>query len=104
VVRFTQKPHSKFQRRDNDIIYSHRISLCDGLVSTPISFRTIDNEEIKEAVDQVIGPSTEKVIKGKGMPIENNDPLGPIKKTYRRGDLIVKFDIQFPTQLSDDVR
>ena len=36
------------------------------------------------------------------MPILNNDPLGPIKKSYQRGNLIVKFDIEFPKQLSED--
>ena len=104
VVRLSEKPHPKFTRRGDDIVYTHSISLCEGLVSAPISFRTIDNDELKVAVDSVIGPETEKVIKGKGMPIENKDPLGPIKKTYRRGDLIIRFDIQFPTQLSEDVR
>lgn len=51
VVKFVEKPHPKFKRRSNDIIYIHKISLCDSLVSTPISFRTIDHDEIKVAVD-----------------------------------------------------
>ena len=36
------------------------------------------------------------------MPILNNNPLGPIKKDYKKGNLILKFDIQFPNQLSQD--
>jgi DnaJ-class molecular chaperone len=36
------------------------------------------------------------------MPILNNNPLGPIKKDYGRGNLILKFDIQFPQQLGED--
>ena len=44
------------------------------------------------------------MIKGKGMPISNDDPLGPLKKSYKRGDLIVNFDIEFPTQLTEEQR
>ena len=36
------------------------------------------------------------------MPILNNDPLSPIKHDYQRGNLIVKFDIQFPMDLSEE--
>lgn len=51
----------------------------DSLLSTPIHFTTLDNEQIKVSVDSVIGPQTVKIVDGKGMPILNNDPLGPIK-------------------------
>lgn len=56
------------------------------------------------AVDEVINQKSEKVIQGHGMPILNNDPLGPIKRNFQRGNLIVKFDIQFPTELSESQR
>jgi DnaJ-class molecular chaperone len=41
------------------------------------------------------------VIAGKGMPKLNNDPLGPIKRDFGKGDLILKFDVQFPTDLNE---
>lgn len=50
----------------------------------------------------MISPNFYKVIPGKGMPILNNNPLGPIKKDYLKGNLILKFDIQFPGQLSEN--
>jgi DnaJ-class molecular chaperone len=50
----------------------------------------------------VINPDTFKVIKGKGMPILNMDPLGPIKRDYGKGNLILKFDVQFPTNLNEE--
>lgn len=59
---------------------------------------------IEISVDSVITPQTEKIIKGKGMPIFNNDPLGPIKRNFERGNLIIKFDIEFPDTLSEDKR
>lgn len=41
--------------------------------------------------DEIISPQTRRVIAGKGMPIRG--------KAGQRGDLIVKFDIQFPEEL-----
>ncbi len=38
------------------------------------------------------------------MPILNDDPLGPLKQSYQRGNLIIKFDIEFPAQLSEAQR
>jgi DnaJ-class molecular chaperone len=35
------------------------------------------------------------------MPILNNDPLGPIKRSHKRGNLLVHFDIEFPTYLTE---
>ena len=43
-----------------------------------------------------------RVIPGKGMPILNNDPLGPITRDFACGNLILKFDIQFPCNLNED--
>ena len=36
------------------------------------------------------------------MPVLNNDPLGPIKRNFARGNLILKFDIEFPKGLNDE--
>ncbi len=36
------------------------------------------------------------------MPILNDDPLSPIKKDFARGNLILKFNIQFPQDLNED--
>jgi DnaJ-class molecular chaperone len=70
----------------------------------PVHFTTIDNKMVEVSVDQVISPQTEKVLEGLGMPILNNDPLGPIKRNFAKGDLIIKFDIEFPSELSERQR
>lgn len=56
IIKFVEVPHKKFKRQNNDLIYNHKISLCDALLATPIHFRTIDDEEIEVAVDEVISP------------------------------------------------
>jgi DnaJ-class molecular chaperone len=70
----------------------------------PVHFTTIDNKMVEVSVDQVISPQTEKVLEGLGMPILNNDPLGPIKRNFAKGNLIIKFDIEFPSELSERQR
>jgi len=36
------------------------------------------------------------------MPVMGVDPLEPLQKTYRRGALMVKFDIEFPKYLAEE--
>ena len=80
----------------------HKISLIDALKAGPVFFQTIENEQIEISIDEVIGPDSFRMIPGKGMPILNNDPLSPLKRDYAKGNLILKFDIQFPKNLSED--
>ena len=78
------------------------MSLQDALNASPVILHTIENEQIELSVDEVISPQTVKILHGKGMPIEDVvDPLAPVRLNHRKGNLIVRFDIQFPEQLSE---
>mmetsp|Transcript_42213 Transcript_42213/g.30919 ORF Transcript_42213/g.30919 Transcript_42213/m.30919 type:complete len:140 (+) Transcript_42213:588-1007(+) len=99
-VKFMLIPHEKFKRFHNDLVYYHKLTLVEALKCTPVHFVSLDGEQIQVAVDEIISPETTKVLPGKGMPILNNDPLGPLKKAYQRGNLVLKFDVQFPKYLS----
>lgn len=102
IIKFKQAAHKVFKRIGHDLVLEHKISLIDALSAGPIHFKTIEHEQVEISVDQVISPESFKVIPGKGMPVLNDDPLGPIKKDYGRGNLILKFDIQFPASLNED--
>jgi DnaJ-class molecular chaperone len=101
IVMFKQVPHEHFKRFQDNLILMHKISLLDAMKAGPIFFKTIENDQIEISIDSVIGPDSFRVIPGKGMPILNNDPLSPLKRDYGKGDLIVKFDIQFPKNLDE---
>lgn len=101
VIQFKQIPHNKFKRFGSDLILEHQITLMDALNAGPLSFQTLEGEKIELTIDSVINPDTYKVIAGKGMPKLNNDPLGPIKRDFGKGNLILKFDVQFPTNLNE---
>ena len=66
-----------------------QVSLLDAFQCAPVSFRTLDGRNITIAIDEQIAPSTCKLLENEGMPIEGST---------ERGNLYMKFDIQFPTQ------
>jgi len=91
VIR--DKPHATFTRDGSNIIYTHKISLRDALCGTIIEAPTLDGRKKGlNLMDEVIKPNTTKKLQGFGLPFP--------KEPSKRGDLIVKFDIQFPDRLS----
>lgn len=58
IIKLVETPHRLFKRRFNDLIYTHKISFLDSLLSSPIVFTNIDGEKIEVSVDEVIGPHT----------------------------------------------
>ena len=88
-----EKPHPKYQREGNNLRHkvpvSLRTALCGGTVEIP----KIDGTTVKRNLTRVVGPKTEETISGGGMPLS--------KKPSKRGDLIVNFDIKFPTTISE---
>lgn len=103
IINFQQDHHETFQRFGNDLILEHKISLLDSLTAKPVNFKTIEGEQIEVSVDEVLTPQSVKVVPGKGMPIQNDaDPLAPARKDFKKGNLIVKFDIQFPDNLNQE--
>lgn len=96
VFIINDKPHKTFKRDGVDILYTAKISLKDALCGCRLSIPTLESEDITLRVNDVIGPSTIRRISGRGLPY----PKDPAK----RGDLIVNFDIVFPTILSESQR
>ena len=89
------KPHPLFTRDGSNIIYTHKITLRDALCGSIIEAPTLDGRKVGlNLMDEVIKPNTTKKLQGYGLPF----PKEPTKK----GDLFVKFDIQFPDRLSSN--
>ena len=100
VIR--DKPHPVYAREESNIVYTHKMSLrdalCGSVVNVPLLQRG-DKTASKTSVslnmkDDVVKPSTVRRVQGEGLPYPK-DPA-------RRGDLIVKFDIQFPDRISSN--
>lgn len=92
-IIFEQR-HPNFNRKGNDLVYIHRNRLIDCILANPIEIGTLDGRKITVSFESIISPSTVKVVKGEGMPIDSLTP--PVVF----GDLIVKFKVTFPKYLS----
>jgi len=91
----TDKQHQYFSRdADNNLLYVAKLNLRDALVGCVVSVPTIDGRVLSIQVNEVIQPGTQKRIPGEGLPIP--------KRNGERGDLIVAFDVAFPTNLSNE--
>lgn len=62
---------AKFQRKNNDLVYTHELSLKESLAGEPVRIETLDGRVIIVNVDEVINPKTVRKIEGEGMPIFN---------------------------------
>ncbi|XP_054778754.1 uncharacterized protein LOC129286760 isoform X2 [Prosopis cineraria] len=95
VFLIDEKDHPLFTRDGDNLEVRVEIPLVKALTGCSIPVPLIEGETMAVSFeDTVIHPGYQKVIEGKGMP----DP----KQDGRRGDLHIKFLINFPTQLSDE--
>ncbi|RAL00495.1 type I HSP40 co-chaperone YDJ1 [Aspergillus ibericus CBS 121593] len=89
VFEIEQKPHARFQRKDDDLFYQAEIDLLTALGGGAIHIEHLDDRwlTVNIAPGEVITPGAIKVIKGQGMP------------SYRHhdfGNLYIQFDVKFP--------
>jgi len=96
VFTIEQKPHPQFERDGNDLIKTVDVTLREALLGTSFSVYTLDGKAMDVKVDDIISPDYVKVLPGEGMPLS--------KSPGSRGDLKIKFNIQFPKVLSDAQR
>ncbi|CAH1800025.1 unnamed protein product [Owenia fusiformis] len=88
------KPHNRFRREGVDLVYTANIPLGKALTNTVIEVNTLDDRVLHVPINDIVNPKYTKSVPKEGMPY-SNDP-------ETKGDLIITFDIEFPTQLSPD--
>jgi DnaJ-class molecular chaperone len=87
-------PHAIFQREKANLVCEKTISLRDALSGYQLSVRGIDGEELRKQFDEVIEPGRECRFPDSGMHTKDG----------RRGDVIVRFKVKFPSHLSPDAK
>lgn len=73
-------------------------------MSQPVKIKALDGRVIMATMDEIITPQTCKMIEGEGMPImldPTTDALNHIRTQLPRGNLYIKFDIEFPKKISN---
>ena len=94
IIHIASKPHPNYECKGNDLIYTHRTTLSSALFSEPLEIYTIDHRQLLIAIDEVVTPHTMKLVKNEGMPFE--------EEKYKKGDLYIKFEIEFPKYISEE--
>lgn len=96
VFKLRTNKHPNFERRGNDLIYHVRIPLLEALTGTTLKIQHLDGRVLSIPVQRAT-PNYEQTVWNEGMPIYNrrtNNGQG-------KGNLIIKFDIQFPQNVKD---
>ena len=95
IFSIDEKRHPVFKREGNDLELGVEIPLVQALTGCDIPIPLLGGGQINLYIDDIIYPGYEKIISGQGMPIS---------KQGTRGDLKLKFLIEFPADLTDDQR
>ena len=94
VFVIDERPHDTYKRDGNDLIVTQKISLVEALTGCTVTLTTLDGRTINISLNDIIHPGYEKVLPKEGMPIA--------KEPGRRGNLRIKFDIEFPSRLNGE--
>ncbi|KNZ81768.1 Protein psi1 [Termitomyces sp. J132] len=96
-----EKPHDVFVREGNDLVARVPVPLVEALTGAPAGARATKTVEMldgrKLQVQLPVGivkPGQETTVRGEGMPIRKDGVAS------RKGDMIVKWDVVFPTRLT----
>eukprot|EP00238_Polyblepharides_amylifera_P006964 CAMPEP_0196573820 /NCGR_PEP_ID=MMETSP1081-20130531/3655_1 /TAXON_ID=36882 /ORGANISM="Pyramimonas amylifera, Strain CCMP720" /LENGTH=339 /DNA_ID=CAMNT_0041891657 /DNA_START=311 /DNA_END=1330 /DNA_ORIENTATION=- len=93
IYTLTTGKHHTFQRKGCDLVYTARIPLIKALTGTTLSIKQLDDRILSVPVSDIVCSGSTKVVVGEGLPL--SDGSG-------KGDLIVVFDLLFPSTLSED--
>lgn len=91
VLVVKETPHPVFDRQDEHLVFNHKVTLREALTGHIVNIATLDKKVLSINVPEIASPSYEKRLPGRGMPRGTSED---------RGDLIIRWDIQFPKALS----
>lgn len=97
IFSIDEKKHPLYRRDGDDLELCVEIPLVDALTGCSITIPLLGGENMSLSFENtVIHHGYEKIIKGQGMPNAKNNGT--------RGDLRVKFLIDFPKDLTEEQR
>ncbi|KAL0335227.1 UNVERIFIED_CONTAM: DnaJsubfamily B member 1 [Sesamum radiatum] len=95
IFSIDEKSHPLFKREGDDLELGVEVPLVQALTGCSLPVPLLGGGQINLSIDDIIYPGYEKIIPGQGMPMS---------KEGKQGDLILKFLVEFPAELSDDQR
>ncbi|CBI15287.3 unnamed protein product, partial [Vitis vinifera] len=89
-----EKPHLVFKRDGNDLIVDREITLLEALTGKALELKTLDGRSLEIQLTDIVKPGYEMVVPNEGMPIS--------KEPSRKGNLRIKFDVNYPSRLTSE--
>ncbi|KAL2290771.1 hypothetical protein FJTKL_14754 [Diaporthe vaccinii] len=89
VFEIEQKPHPRFTRRDDDLLYNCEIELVTALAGGTIYIEHLDDRWLSVDIlpGEAIAPNAVKMLRGQGMPSYRH---------HDHGNLYIQFNVKFP--------
>ncbi|KAG7292554.1 hypothetical protein NEMBOFW57_002589 [Staphylotrichum longicolle] len=89
VFQIEQKPHPRFTRRDDDLLYHAEIDLVTALAGGTIYIEHLDDRWLSVDIlpGEAIAPGVVKMIRGQGMPSHRH---------HDYGNMYIQFAVRFP--------
>ncbi|XP_073151568.1 dnaJ protein ERDJ3B [Henckelia pumila] len=90
--RMRTSPHDRFRREGNDLHSTITITLMQALVGFKKTIKHLDGRLVDISFKGITVPKEVRKFKGEGMPLHFSN---------KKGDLYVKFEVLFPTSLTE---
>ncbi|KAJ2942906.1 hypothetical protein O0L34_g15095 [Tuta absoluta] len=88
------RPHETYIRSGlSDLLTVRDITLKEAMCGFMITLKTLDDRTLRIKIDEIVSPTFEKVIEDEGLPV-------PACPTKAKGNLIIRFNVGFPTYLT----
>ncbi|XP_004300467.1 PREDICTED: dnaJ protein ERDJ3B [Fragaria vesca subsp. vesca] len=91
--RIRTAPHDRFRREGNDLHTTITITLVQALVGFEKTIEHLDDHLVDISSQKITKPKEVRKFKGEGMPLHFHS---------KKGDLYVKFEVLFPTSLTEE--
>jgi curved DNA-binding protein len=92
-ITFSIAPHPRFKRLKNDLYTTVKIDLYTAILGGDTTIETL-NGKVKLSAKPGTQPGSKIRLKGKGFPV--------YKKEGEFGDLYITFEVELPTDLTDE--
>ncbi|EEB98026.1 hypothetical protein MPER_02543, partial [Moniliophthora perniciosa FA553] len=95
IIVIEEKPHDRFKRQENDLIFEQEIDLLTALAGGQFTIKHLDDRVlvVKLEPGEVIKHGDLKVIHGQGMPSQRH---------HEPGDMYVKLTVSFPDSIPQE--
>ncbi|KAG7210912.1 hypothetical protein KM043_016289 [Ampulex compressa] len=92
VIFITEdRPDETFRREGSDLHMTVDIFLREALTGTVVTVNTVDGRTLRIPITSVVTPDYQKRVPDEGLPFPENPK--------QRGNLVLRFDIEFPVYL-----